>query len=286
MATGGRVARGSRPRARTESVVVPFPRRGQGGSLDPTRLAPSARSLLLAFALLAGSIAAYVTARETSLFSVQQIRVEGASAGVGRQVKQAVADTAGVSLLAVDLGAAERAIEALPTVASATLDRAFPHTLRITVTPERPVAVVRQGAVSYVVSARGRVMSVVERRTRPKLARIWVPKGTPLEVGSLLSGDLAAAVTAATPLSGARFPRVVSVEATSRELTLHLQSGVEVRLGDATDVDLKLAVARRILPLVQPGSVYVDVSVPERPVAGTSTLNSQVEVEGTLSTSP
>jgi cell division protein FtsQ len=231
-------------------------------------------------------VAAYVAARETSLFAVHDVHVVGAPAGVARSVERAVGDAKGSSLLAVDLGAAERVIEAIPTVASVSLDRAFPHTLRVTVIPERPVAVVRQGASAYVVSARGRVMSNVELRTRPGLARIWVPRGSSLQVGTLLEGDLAAAVTAATPLAGARFPRVVSVEATSRELTLHLRSGVEVRLGDSTDVDLKLAVARRILPLVVADAVYVDVSVPERPVAGTSTLDSQVEVEVAPSTSP
>ena len=80
-----------------------------------------------------------------------------------------------------------------------------------------------------------------------------------------------------SPLAGRRFPsRVVSVEAGDEALTLRLRSGLEVRLGDATDVALKLLVARRVIPLLRPGSRYLDVSVPERPVAGT-TLNSQVE---------
>ncbi len=60
---------------------------------------------------------------------------------------------------------------------------------------------------------------------------------------------------------------------------------MQVRLGDPVDVPLKLAVAARVLPLLQDGTAYLDVSVPERPVAGT-TLYSQVEVEGTTSTSP
>jgi cell division protein FtsQ len=271
---------------RTESVVVPFPRAGQGGPLDPARLAPSARSLLVAFAVLAGVLGAYAIARESGLFAVHRVRVEGAPPAVARQVTRVLSDTDGKSLLAVDLGRADRTVEALPTVEAASFDRAFPHTLTVTVTPERPVAIVRQGAAAYLVSARGRVMRKVELRSTPALARIWVPKGRPLEAGALLDGSLAAAVTAATPLAGARFPRVVSVEATGRELTLHLRSGVEVRLGDGRDVELKLAVARRVLPLLRSDSVYLDVSVPERPVGGTSTLNSQVEVETTTSSPP
>jgi hypothetical protein len=114
--------------------------------------------------------------------------------------------------------------------------------------------------------------------TRPALARIWVATGTTrLSPGATVAGDLRTAVRAVTPLAGRRFPsRVLSVSATDEALTLRLRSGLEVRLGDAADVGLKLVVARRVIPLLQPGTRYVDVSVPERPVAGTS-LDSQVE---------
>ena len=57
---------------------------------------------------------------------------------------------------------------------------------------------------------------------------------------------------------------------TDKELTLVLHSGLEVRLGDAGDLRLKLAVARRLLLIQGAETVasYVDVSVPERPVMG------------------
>ncbi len=81
------------------------------------------------------------------------------------------------------------------------------------------------------------------------------------------------------PLVGSRFPgRVTSVTATADALTLRLRSGLELRLGDPLDVALKLAVAARVIPLLDDGTAYLDVAVPERPVAGT--LNSQVEVDG------
>jgi hypothetical protein len=52
-------------------------------------------------------------------------------------------------------------------------------------------------------------------------------------------------------------------------LTLVLGGGLEVRLGDHGDLQLKLAIARRILRAstapVSAGD-YLDVSVPERPV--------------------
>jgi cell division protein FtsQ len=285
--SGERADGGRRRPARTAGVVVPFARQGRDGRLDFARLVPTARSLLIAFALLAGATLSYVAARETSMFAVREIRIEGASPSVVKQVERALAETRGESLLVVDLAAARSAVQSVPTVAWATFDRAFPHTLAVRVGPERPVAVVRQGAAAYVVSARGRVVARVRRGTRPALARIWVPSGSAdLAPGATVTGDLRTAITAVSPLAGRRFPsRVVSVQAADDALTLRLRSGLEIRLGDATDVSLKLVVARRVIPLLRPGSRYLDVSVPERPVAGT-TLYSQVEVEGEISSSP
>ncbi|HEY7381182.1 MAG TPA: FtsQ-type POTRA domain-containing protein [Gaiella sp.] len=271
---------------RSASVVVPFPLRHQGGRLDLVRLVPSARALLVAFGLLAGVLVAYVAARETSMFAVRTVQVDGAPPGVARKVERALASEMGESLLAMDLAAAEEAVEELPVVAEATFDRAFPHTLRVLVSAERRVAVIRQGARAYLVSRRARVIARIPLRTAVALPRIWVPKGRELTPGLMLDGDLETAVRAVTPLVGSGFPsRVSAVEATDTELTLHLRSGLEVRLGDASDVDLKLAVAQRVIPLLQPGSLFLDVSVVERPVAGT-TLESQVEVESQGSTPP
>ena len=272
MASGERVDRGQRPRARTANVVIPFPRRSEGGRLDLARLAPSARSLLIAFALLAGATAAYIGARETSVFAVDEIRVHGASPAIASEVERALAASRGTSLLSIDLAESHAAVVALPTIAAARFDRAFPHTLAVTVVAERPVAVIRQGADAFVVSARGRIIRRAERGALPSLARIWVRRTVGvLALGTTVTDDVRMAVTAVSPLAGRRFPsRVVSVSAQQDELTLRLRSGLEIRLGDATDIDLKLLVARRVIPRLQPGSRYLDVSVPDRPVGGIS----------------
>jgi hypothetical protein len=66
--------------------------------------------------------------------------------------------------------------------------------------------------------------------------------------------------------------RVRMVRAKQGELTFLLGSGLELRLGDLRAVQLKLAVAARVLPgvLARGGYAYLDVSAPERPVAGTN----------------
>ena len=285
MASGGRVERGSRPRARAESVVVPLPRRITGERLDLARLVPSGRFLAYALLIVAGVAVAWLGARETGVFAVRTIDVAGAPPGVATQVRRTLATTRGTSLLKVDLDTSLQMVQALPTVASARFDRAYPHTLRVVVVPEKAVAVVRQGADSYLVSDTGRVIATSDRRDRPGLARIWVKRDVELRLGASTTGDLRTAVTAVAPLVGSHFPgRVSSVTATPDTLSLRLRSGLEVRLGDPLDVALKLAVAARVIPLLAAGTPYLDVAVPERPVAGT--LNSQVEPEGVLSTTP
>lgn len=283
MAERGRAGRAERPRARTASVVVPFPRTAPGDRLELAPLVPSGRSLLVAFAVLGAVLVALVLARETPLFAVHEISVSGASPGVESQVRKTLRDRTGSSLFGLDLDAARSDIAALPTVASVSFDRAYPHTLHVTVVPERPVAVVRQGAESFLVSERGRVIAHVERTAQPALARIWVKRDVRLEPGALVADDLVPAVDAVAPLADGRFPsRVVSVT-TEDGLKLRLRSGLELRLGDRHDVALKLAVAARVLRALPAGSGYLDVSVPDRPVAGVASLDSQVEVETSAS---
>lgn len=278
-----------RERARREggarrANVVPFPRAHPGDDLDLGRLVPSGRSLLIAFAVLGGVLLALVVARETPLFGVRSIEVTGAPPGIQRQVERALSGRRGDSLVGLDLDAAGTDVVALSTVAAVAFDRAYPHTLRVTIVPERPVAVVRQGATAFVVSERGRVIARVPRTKRPELARIWVARDVPLEAGAIVDGDLRTAVGAVAPLAGVRFPgRVVSVATEDEQLTLRLRSGLELRLGEPTNVDLKLAVAGRVLPLLPASSGYLDLSVPDRPVAGPPSLDSQVEVESSTS---
>jgi hypothetical protein len=73
------------------------------------------------------------------------------------------------------------------------------------------------------------------------------------------------------PLARDRFLyRVRSVLVTPDEVSLRLRSGLELRLGAATAVPLKLVIARRIAPTLgaDQARLYVDVTAPDRPVVG------------------
>jgi cell division protein FtsQ len=183
-------------------------------------------------------------------------------------VRAALADFKGDSLVTLNGAAVVRRLDGLPVVADARYDRDFPHTLRVFVEPERPVAVVRRGPDSWLVSARGRVISSLERGERSTLPRIWVERTVSVSPGGMLGGDPARAVRAAASL--ARSPlhgRVVSVRANPEELTLVLRSGLQLELGDSKDLPLKLVVGARIAASARLATGYIDLTVPDRPVS-------------------
>lgn len=234
-----------------------------------TRFLPSGRSLAVAAALVLGALLAYVAARETPMFALRTVTVEGAPAPVAAQVRSALTPFAGSSLVTLDGKAVVARLEALPTVVSVSYDRDFPHRLALVVRAERPVAVVRQGSASWLVSARGRVMRPLETGAERGYPRLWVDRGVAVELGGLLTGTLARttgalAALASSPLAG----KVSTARLEDGSLTLVLKSGVTLLCGRLAGLDLKLAVADRVLAAVVntgPGS-YLDVTVPERPV--------------------
>jgi cell division protein FtsQ len=261
MARRRRRTQGSPP---ARATVGPLPR-----VRSPAwRLLPSARSILIGMGLVAMAVGGYAAARQTSMFAVTTVTVTGAPASIRAQVRRAVAPLLGTSLLALDGAMLRSQVEALPTVVSVLYDRAFPHTLRLTVVPERPVAVLRRGRESWLVSARGRVMRRVARGGEGRFTRVWVEKATQLEPGDVLADADGGSAARALAFAGAFPARIAVAAVTHGQLLFKLRSGLELRLGEPTDLRLKLAIARQALRAFPAGSTYLDVSVPGRPVAG------------------
>ncbi|MBA3718077.1 MAG: FtsQ-type POTRA domain-containing protein [Actinobacteria bacterium] len=236
--------------------------------MDLGRLLPNGRSVVITLIVASLACGVYLLARESSLFAVRTIDVRGAPSSVAGQVRAALAPFEGESLVTLDGVGVDRRLAALPVVAEARYDRDFPHTLRVFVQPEEPVAVVRKGPESWLVSARARVIKTLDGGQRNDLPRIWASGSTSVTPGGTLGGDPARAVVAAAPLI--RTPlshRVAAVRATPDELTLVLRSGLELRLGDARNLPLKLAVGQQIAAVVGPVSGYIDLTVPGRPVS-------------------
>src|SRR5207247_5823433 len=108
-------------------------------------------------------------------------------------VRRALLPLQGESLVALRADDVGRLAEALPQVESVTYDRAFPHTLHVVVEPERPLAVLRTGSESWLVSRSARVIARLPRGARPALPRIWKPASADVLVGATLAGSGGAA---------------------------------------------------------------------------------------------
>ena len=258
-------------------------RRAPAAGSPALQLLPSARSLAVGFGLLATAVALYVGARETSVFAVRSIDVTTETSGRSRDAEEALAPLSGSSLLEIDEAAIRRRLASLPHVHLMSYDRSFPDGLRVTVTVERAVAVLRRASENWLVSSEGRVLRRLERRLRRPLPVVWLPRGAEPEIGALVRVEGAARAVSALAAMRTSKPeflrRIWYVEEREEGLTVILRDRVEVRLGEASDVALKLEVARRVLAELQAAeasATYLDVSVPSRPVADV-TLNSQVE---------
>ena len=258
-----------------DAVVLRFPR-ARRGPRELAQFLPSWRVLAIGFGVLLAVSGGYVVARQSALFAVQTVQVEGAPPAVAASVRAALRPLEGESLLSLDLDSVASRLAAIPSVREASFDRAFPHTLRVTVAAERPVAVLRRGQEAWLVSARGRVIRQLQRPRLSRLPRLWVPTTVAAAAGDLLADRealKAVQALAAVKLGRDRLPAsVTQARATDRELTLVLAAGTQLRLGTEEELDLKLAVARMVLLALDPNvdgwPAYIDLTVPNRPVVG------------------
>jgi cell division protein FtsQ len=255
------------------AVVLRLPRGGAHERLA-FRVVPSWRRLAIAFAAVLVVVGSYLVARDSAVFAVQTVEIEGAPPAVAREVRAALRPLEGESLLRVDLDAVGDRLAAIPSVRSARFDRAFPHTLLVTVAAERPVAVLRRGDEAWLVSARGRVVRRLPNPRLSSLPRIWVPLTVSAAAGDELTDEQAMrAVQSLAAVAGSNLPaRVRYARADDHGLTLKLAAGTELELGNIDDLALKLAVARRVLLALDPARqgwpAYVDLALPGRPVVG------------------
>ena len=240
---------------------------------------PSQRAVLVVLACVLVGALAYAAARETPLFAATEVVISGGSPSAQREVRTHVAALDGVSLVALDPEGLADELERLPTVRTATVDRAFPHTLTIAVEEERPLAVLAEGERAMLVSVRGRAIREVAPRSLPRVPRIAVDRLGGLDPGeAVMEAEVARALRALAQVPR-RFPlRVLSASASEEGVVLALAGEVELRLGDTAALGAKItaagAVIRSLPPEERSTLAYVDATLPNRVVVST---NPQVE---------
>lgn len=212
----------------------------------------------------------YAVARQTSIFAIERVEVRGVPPGVAARVRNALKPLTGSSLVAFDATAGDRRLAQVPVVAAASYDRDFPHTLVVTVVAERPIALLRRGPTAWVVSDTGKVLRKATTRPLPDLPRIWLPATADPLVGAAVAGEPGLAIHAlSTMRDGLPGLPVRSVRLVDGEVSMTVRSGAVILFGAPSELQLKVAVAARVLELA-PTARTIDVSVPERTVTSES----------------
>jgi len=247
----------------------------------PALRGPWRRVVLIGAGILAALGLLYLGARETPVFALRTVEIQGAPPQVRQAVVQSVEETRGTSLVSLDGDAVVRRLEALPSVRSVSYDRAFPHTLRLVVVPEQPVAVVNQASNLWVVSERGRVIGRTSAAEAPDLPRLRYLPQAPLTAGQFVADEGTRTVLAALSEAPKRMPLPIhSARLEDGELTLVLAGEGETRpvllLGEPDEVGTKLRVAALVLRKLgaeeRAALAYLDVTLPDRPVASSNPI--------------
>ncbi|TMK30507.1 MAG: FtsQ-type POTRA domain-containing protein [Actinobacteria bacterium] len=218
-----------------------------------------ATMIVASLTIAAGSL---VVSR-SSLLRLRHLEVVGISSLTRAQVVRLAALSSSTNVLWFDAGAVERRLESDPWVATATVSRRVPGTIRISVVERAPVAMIRTEVAFTLLAADGVALGTVA--ADPMLPEIVVMTGSSLPEGN---APAQAAARAIAGLDGGRRPAVVRAVVDAGALSVELDGGTRVEFGDTTGIEAKTAAARQILrwATTQGASVAsVNVTAPDSP---------------------
>jgi cell division protein FtsQ len=251
------------PRRPTDSI----PGRSRAGRRPAGRGVLIRRRVIAAGALLIALYAGYMLwFRNLGWFAIDEVTIEGATTSQ-QQIKAAVERASGdMTTLHIKDDALRDAVARFPTVATVSASTSFPHTLHVRITERLPVAYVQMGDRRTPVSGDGYLLAGASFDSKA-LPRI---EGASAR-GPRLDDDAGAqaAILGATPAPLRERITSSSWDEEEGGVVLQLENGPEVRFGDGSRAADKWAAAVAVLSSPERGSPsYLDVGVPERPVAG------------------
>ncbi len=220
--------------------------------------------LLLAIVVGAGMLG-YRLLDRSGAFAIDRVQVSGGDPATAVKVRKAALASVGTAgLLMTNAAAVEAAVESIPLVRAATVDRAFPSTLRVDVVPERAVAIAPDGEGYIVLAESGRVLGPATSATDtlPMVA------AAPSDIPGLGGVVIAPAVLEELRLAShdAADFHFTAIGYGDDGLMARLARGPEIHIGDVRDLAKKLAIARSVLRRAGGRASYVDVTVPTAPV--------------------
>lgn len=217
---------------------------------------------LIAAALLAGYM---LWLRNSSLVAVEAVTINGAAQNpsVEEALRAAALEQ---STLNLDLAALRAAVTGDPAVRGVSAQPDFPHGLVVDVDIREPVGLLK--GAGLLVAGDGVILNA-EGAKADSVPTIGA-QGDDLVGGASVKGE---ALEIARVLGAAPQPLLAEVVRASIEedfgVVVELNGGLELRFGDPGDADPKWRGAAAVLAHNSfTGAAYIDLSVPDRPVAG------------------
>ena len=214
--------------------------------------------------ILAGGGALWL--RSSSLVRVQDVSVTGIDGRQAAAIRDALAVAAGrMTTLTVDEDALRDAVAGYPVVRSLRTSTDLPHGLHITVNAYDAVAALTpQNGAPTAVAADGTLLRGTSTKDLPLVGVRSVPGGS-----RLTDREARHAVEMLGAAPAALRRRVGRVFRGTRGLAATVEGGPKLYFGGGSHLRAKWSAAAQVLASASARSAsYVDVRIPERPVAG------------------
>lgn len=209
-------------------------------------------------AVVVGLVVGAYALTQSPLLDVDAVAVKGAARTGQREVAEASGIALGSPMVGVDAPAAERRLEALPWVESATVTREWPGTLQIAVVERTPLAVVGSGSSAVEVDRDGRVLGPASGSDD-----LPVVAGDAASAGEDLSSTQRWVLDALAGLPSDLRSEVAGASATPSGIRLTLGDDIEVRWGDRSQPTAKADALQVLLEQADRSTIAtIDVSVP------------------------
>ena len=232
-------------------------------------LSPHTRRRLVLAAILALLLTGlyWFWLRDSSLVAVNKVEVSGLTTKDGPRI-QATFETAAedMTTLHVRTDELQELAREFPIIASIHVEPDFPHGLRIEVTERSPAALVSVNGIPLPVAGDGTVLTGLRPPEGLPLLRMEKPAAD----GRVTDPQTLRALLVAGAAPGAVPQRIERVgEGPEQGIVVELKNGPEIIFGDADLAVEKWTAALRVLADPDAaGATYIDVRLPERPVAG------------------
>ena len=227
----------------------------------------------------------YLWGSRSATFDVQAVKLEGFDRASQKRARSLLEKRfLGRNLFSVRAAAVEKALSPMLFVAGVEVDRDFPSTLRVRVDEHEPALYVLAGKRWYLISTEAVVLGeVADEEREPDVAMRKGPKGVSRKLPLMQSaarrlkpdetvegGAVWSALRVLDAMPEASREDVRSLAVRGDGVRVWMRDGLVVDVGSATRLPAKSIALDAVLDHYASAEVacrYVDVSVPDRPVA-------------------